>query len=62
MQPRKWAGDIEDLRAERARLNTIRNERQWLMEQIYLSKRTIEDSRELLRQLDELLAKVGDKP
>jgi hypothetical protein len=62
MQPRKWAGGIKSLEAEKARLLAIRNERKSLMDQIYLSQRTIEHSRELLKRLDKFLGKVGEKP
>jgi hypothetical protein len=47
--------------SEQARLQSIRNERERLIEQIRQSERTIEHSRELLKRLDELLAKAGQK-
>jgi hypothetical protein len=51
-----------DTQSDWARLDAIRVQRAYLIEQIRLSKRTIERSRELLRQLDQVLAKDGLKP
>jgi hypothetical protein len=58
----KKTGDWAELQSQRARLDAIRNEREYLIDQIRLSERTIEHSRKLLKQLDTLLAKVGKTP
>jgi hypothetical protein len=55
-------GGRADLQSERAGLDAIRNEREYLIDQIRLSERTIEHSRKLLKQLDALLAKAGETP
>ena len=53
---------MEDLRSEKTRLDGIRAEREYLIEQIRLTERTIKRSRELIKQLDEMLAKDCLKP
>jgi hypothetical protein len=62
MRSQKRAGGMKDLRSEKNRLDAIRIERKYVLEQIHQSERTIERSRELIKQLDELLAKDGMKP
>ena len=58
----KVGGGMEDLRSEKTRLDGIRAEREYLIEQIRLTERTIKRSRELIKQLDEMLAKDRLKP
>ena len=53
---------MEDPQSEEARLDAIRVRREYLIQQIRESERTIEQSRELIKRLDELLAKGGLKP
>jgi hypothetical protein len=43
-------------------LDAIRRERDNLVEQIRLSRETIERSLELIKRIDEMLAKSGRKP
>jgi hypothetical protein len=52
----------DDVQSWWEHLDAIRRERAWLQQQIKESKTTIEDSRELIRRLDELLAKAEHKP
>lgn len=47
---------------DKAHLDTIRNQRELFIDQIRQSERTIEQSRVLIRRLDELLAKDRVKP
>jgi hypothetical protein len=47
--------------AEREIFDSIRRERAALVEQIRSSEKTIESSKELIRRMDELLAKAGQK-
>ena len=56
------AGDMHDPQSDKARLDAIRTQREFLIDQIRQSERTIERSRELIKRLDELLAKDGLKP
>jgi hypothetical protein len=53
---------MEDPQSEKTRLDAIRVKREYLIQQIRESERTIEQSRELIKRLDELLAKGGLKP
>jgi hypothetical protein len=53
---------MKEPQSEKARLQSIRNERERLIEQILQSERTIEHSRALLKRIDELLAKAELKP
>jgi uncharacterized coiled-coil DUF342 family protein len=45
-----------------AQIETIRRDRQALVIQIQTSHETIERSKALIKRIDELLAKVGEKP
>ena len=54
------ANPVNDI--ERTELDALRREREKLEFQIRQSRKTIERSLELLRRLDELLAKAGEKP
>jgi hypothetical protein len=53
---------MADQPSDRSRLDALLIERQFLVEQIRQSKLTVERSQELLRRLDELLAKDAMKP
>jgi hypothetical protein len=46
----------------KAQIAAIRRDRASLIEQIRQSQETIERSRALLRRIDEILAKAGEKP
>jgi hypothetical protein len=48
----------KDLKMQKEHLDQIRRERAQLAEQIRLSQQTIERSQELIRQMDEILAKA----
>jgi hypothetical protein len=50
-----------DLKLQKEQLDQIRRERAQLAEQIRLSQQTIERSQELIRQMDEILAKAEQK-
>ena len=50
-----------DLKLQKEHLDQIRRERADLAEQIRLSQQTIERSQELIRQMDEILAKAEKK-
>ena len=50
------AGDMHDPQSDKTRLDAIRTQREFLIDQIRQSERTIERSRELIERLDELLA------
>ena len=50
-----------DLKLQKEHLDQIRRERAQLAEQIRMSQQTIERSQELIRQMDEILAKVEQK-
>jgi hypothetical protein len=45
--------------SDRDRMDAIRRQRELLIDQIRASERKIEESRELLKRLDELLANNG---
>jgi hypothetical protein len=49
----------DDLQSQKERLEEIRRERAFLIEQIRRSQETIERSQELISRLDELLSKHG---
>jgi len=51
----------KDLKLQKEHLDQIRRERAQLAEQIRMSQQTIERSQELIRQMDEILAKVEQK-
>jgi hypothetical protein len=51
---------MKERQSEMARLDALKRERDYLVEQIRQSERTIERSRQLLKQLDELLARGED--
>jgi hypothetical protein len=53
---------MADHPSDKSFLDVLRNERQFLVDQIRQSKLTVERSQELLRRLDELLAKDALKP
>lgn len=61
MHSRERAG-AKVLQSDMARLDSIRAERPYDIDQIRQSERTIERSRELIKRLDELLAKNCLKP
>jgi hypothetical protein len=48
----------KDLKLQKEQLDQIRRERAQLAEQIRISQQTIERSQELIRQMDEILAKA----
>jgi hypothetical protein len=48
----------KDLKLPKEQLDQIRRERAQLAEQIRISQQTIERSQELIRQMDEILAKA----
>jgi hypothetical protein len=50
-----------DLKLQKEHLDQIRRERAQLAEQIRVSQQTIERSQELIRQMDEILAKAEKK-
>lgn len=50
-----------DLKLPKEQLDQIRRERAQLAEQIRVSQQTIERSQELIRQMDEILAKAEQK-
>lgn len=50
-----------DLKLRKDQLDQIRRERAQLAEQIRISQQTIERSQELIRQMDEILAKAEQK-
>ena len=50
-----------DLKLPKEQLDQIRRERAQLAEQIRVSQQTIERSQELIRQMDEILAKAGQR-
>jgi hypothetical protein len=50
------------IRASNAQIAAIRRDRESLIEQIKLSQETIERSHALLKRIDEILAKAGEKP
>ena len=50
-----------DLKLPKEQLDQIRRERAQLAEQIRVSQQTIERSQELIRQMDEILAKAERK-
>jgi hypothetical protein len=52
---------MKERQAEQARLEALKRDREYLVEQIRQSEQTIERSRQLLKQLDELLARGADK-
>jgi hypothetical protein len=58
----KVAAGMEDPQSEKTRLDAIRAKREYLIQQIRESEPTIEQSRELIKRLDELLAKGGSRP
>jgi hypothetical protein len=47
-----------DLKLQKEQLEQIRRERAQLAEQIRISQQTIERSQQLIRQMDEILAKA----
>ncbi|MFZ0837337.1 MAG: hypothetical protein WAM77_07775 [Xanthobacteraceae bacterium] len=47
-----------DLKLQKDQLDQIRRERAQLAEQIRISQQTIERSQQLIRQMDEILAKA----
>jgi hypothetical protein len=49
------------IRASNAQIAAIRRDRESLIEQIKLSQETIERSHALLKRIDEILAKAGEK-
>jgi hypothetical protein len=51
----------KDLKLQKEQLDQIRRERADLAEQIRMSQQTIERSQELIRKMDEILAKAGQK-
>ena len=51
----------KDLKLQKQHLDQIRRERADLAEQIRLSQQTIDRSQELIRQMDEILAKAEKK-
>ena len=51
----------KDLKLQKEHLDQIRRERANLVEQIRMSQQTIERSQELIRQMDEILAKAEPK-
>ena len=51
----------KDLKLQKQHLDQIRRERADLAEQIRLSQQTIDRSQELIRQMDEILAKAEPK-
>jgi hypothetical protein len=53
---------MHDPQSDKTRLDAIRTQREFLIDQSRQSERTIERSRELIKRLDELLAKDGLKP
>jgi hypothetical protein len=50
-----------DFKSQKEQMDQIRRGRAELIEQIRLSQQTIERSQELIRQMDEILAKAGQK-
>jgi hypothetical protein len=48
----------KDLKLQKEQLDQIRRERAQLAEQIRISQQTIERSQQLIRQMDEILAKA----
>ena len=52
----------DDTQSFREHLDAMRRERGWLMQQIKESQATIARSQELIRRVDELLAKAERKP
>jgi hypothetical protein len=52
---------MTNLKLEKEHLDQIRRERAQLAEQIRLSQQTIDRSQELIRQMDEILAKAGQE-
>jgi hypothetical protein len=51
-----------NLKLDKEQLDQIRRGRAELVEQIRMSQQTIERSQELIRQMDEILAKAEQKP
>lgn len=50
---------MKDRSPEKARLDAVRAERRFVIEKIWQSERTIEQSQERLKELDELLLSAG---
>jgi hypoxanthine phosphoribosyltransferase len=58
----EWLASVEDpIDMDERILATIRRERALLVDQIRKSEQTIEQSKELIKKLDELLARSGLK-
>lgn len=53
---------MKNPQTEKVRLESLRTERERQIEQIRQSERTIEHSRELIKRIDQLLAKAEEKP
>ncbi len=51
-----------EMKLQKQHLDELRQARAELVEQIRMSQRTIERSQELIRQMDEILAKAERKP
>jgi hypothetical protein len=56
------ASMANNLKLDKEQLDQIRRGRAELVEQIRMSQQTIEHSQELIRQMDEILAKAEQKP
>jgi hypothetical protein len=52
----------DNIKPQKGQLDEIRRERARLIEQIRASQRTIERSQELIKRIDEMLAKAGERP
>jgi len=60
---KEWLFSVEDpIDKDEKFLATIRRERELLVDQIRKSEETIEQSKQLIKKLDELLARSGLKP